>query len=662
MNKRRTIQLESLKNQFGWRRIKYLFVVNTRKNAIFPLFVMFGLLGVFTIFGTSAYLFGLFDPDSLQAEGISNDLGGGVIDSLYWSLKHLLDPGAFSEDYSASAGIVFIALFNTLVGFIILGGIIGFVTNWIQSSMEELRRGGSAVHEINHVVILGWSRKVISILRFFEALKQKQPVVILANTDIGKITEEVRLVERNFKHVSVMPQHGSPTLATELHRVAITDSRAIIMLADEESESQQQSKDIPTIKTLMQLENLSWPSGKPNSVVEITDKENVDIADIATKSKVPIVSSSDFVSKTLVQCARYQGYSEIYSELFSFGQTEFVIKSVAGFENKYFGQVAHAFEDSILLGVSWVEEKNGIERRTAILNPEPDYELFDDEELILLTAPQNDPIGQDLPTTEPQPMMEVLPYQRPVFNKVLILGWNASILDIVREFNGHAVNKVQIKIVSSQEETEARRGLDQLSQEGLQNIEVDYQSADSTSRTVLGSLNINAYDDVIVLADESNEASDPDSRTVLTLLMLRELKEKKTEDFPTITAEFYDQDARQLCSDTPLSDAVISPEFVSMQLTHLARQPVLDKIYRELLGAGGIEIALRPIELYVPLDQECSFADLITATQQVNEIAFGVFVQEGSASYKLKLNPHNKETFSFQTGDLVSVLAQQVYS
>ena len=377
-------------------------------------------------------------------------------------MKHVLDPGAFSEDYSASAGIVIIALINTR------GLHYSRRDNWLRNQFNpkqhgRARRGGSAVRVQPHSDSR-WNRKVISILRFFEALRQKQPVVILANTDIGKVSEEIRLVERNFKHVRVMPQHGSPTLATELHRVAIADSRAIIMLADEEGVSQQQSKDIPTIKTLMQLENLSWPSGKPNSVVEITDKENVDIADIATKSKVPIVSSSDFVSKTLVQCARYQGYSKIYSELFSFGQTEFVIKTVAGFENKYFGQVAHAFEDSILLGVSWVEEKNGIERRTAILNPEPDYELFDDE-AIILTAPQNEPVGQSVPDIEPEPIMEVLPYQRAVFNNVLILGWNASILDIVREFNGHAVDKVKIKIVSSLEEAAAKRGLDQLSQE-----------------------------------------------------------------------------------------------------------------------------------------------------------------------------------------------------
>ena len=56
-------------------------------------------------------------------------------------------------------------------------------------------------------VILGWNRKVISILRFFKIeLKQRQPIVILANSDIDMMSEEVRLVERNFKYVRVMPR------------------------------------------------------------------------------------------------------------------------------------------------------------------------------------------------------------------------------------------------------------------------------------------------------------------------------------------------------------------------------------------------------------------------------------------------------------------------
>ena len=40
----------------------------------------------------------------------------------------------------------------------------------------------------------------------------------------------------------------------------------------------------------------------------------------------------------------------------------------------------------------------------------------------------------------------------------------------------------------------------------------------------------------------------------------------------------------------------------------------------------GSKIALRPVELYVPLEKEISFSQLIVATQQVNEIALGIMI------------------------------------
>ena len=118
----------------------------------------------------------------------------------------------------------------------------------------------------------------------------------------------------------------------------------------------------------------------------------------------------------------------------------------------------------------------------------------------------------------------------------------------------------------------------------------------------------------------NHSAYDPDSRTALTLLILRQIKADSEGEFPKVVAEFYDQDTQALCVET-LTDAVISPEFVSMQLTHLAREPVLASIYRELLSAGGIEIALRPAECYVPLGEELAFLRVIQATQSENEIA-----------------------------------------
>ena len=63
-----------------------------------------------------------------------------------------------------------------------------------------------------------------------------------------------------------------------------------------------------------------------------------------------------------------------------------------------------------------------------------------------------------------------------------------------------------------------------------------------------------------MLADESNPAYDPDSAHIFDPINDVELKEAldKNEEFPSVTAEFYDQDTRALCIDdhTPLTDAV----------------------------------------------------------------------------------------------------------
>ena len=63
--------------------------------------------------------------------------------------------------------------------------------------------------------------------------------------------QSVRLKEA--KNITVIPQHGSPTLAPELERVAIRDSSSVVLLADELATLGNKSNDIATIKSLMQL-------------------------------------------------------------------------------------------------------------------------------------------------------------------------------------------------------------------------------------------------------------------------------------------------------------------------------------------------------------------------------------------------------------------------
>ena len=135
-------------------------------------------MGLVVVVGMGAYFFGLMAPESIRAEGIDNSLDAGFVDTFWWSFKHVLDPGAFAKNYGAPVSVLVFGVFTTIMGLVITGALIGFIVNFIQTGMDELKRGSTVIHEINHVLILGWNRKVVSILRFFSELGSRQPIVI----------------------------------------------------------------------------------------------------------------------------------------------------------------------------------------------------------------------------------------------------------------------------------------------------------------------------------------------------------------------------------------------------------------------------------------------------------------------------------------------------
>ena len=129
---------------------------------------------------------------------------------------------------------------------------------------------------------------------------------------------------------------------------------------------------------------------------------------------------------------------------------------------------------------------------------------------------------------------------------------------------------------------------------------------------------------------------------------------------PHVVTELLDARNRELFRDTIAADIIVTPEIVSMQLTQIARNPILSSIYRELLSAGGVEICLRPARRYTALGQQTSFRQLVSAAQKFSETAIGVSVaRAGDAG--LTLNPHKDESWAFGHHDRIIVMAQEVY-
>ena len=608
------------------------------------------------LIGMNAYFFGLFSVEALKAEGVDNVFGGGFVDALWWSFKHLLDPGAFSENYGAPLYVILFALFNSVMGLIITGALIGFIVSAIQTAMDNARVGAATVRERGHYLILGWNRKGAAILTLLAKLRVQERIVILTEHNLDALRTDLRQNARELRGLRVLPVQGAIGSSSELRRVASKYASHVLILAESQTGAQ---SDLTTIKALTLLTAAQEEQTQGTQLVaEIVSKDNVGIAQVASKYAHPIVSSSDFISKTMAQCARYPGYSAIYSELFASG--DFVIDLFASpeLEGVLFSEVATALNHAVVLGISWHQERGGKFRRVSVLNPEPDYDLGDGDELIILRRQDQIP---ELLVDEKVQILEqtrALNLERPNLSEVLIIVGNQNLGLMVRELLNHAAAELRVVVACKNASSEQKAFVQRFDSIDAARLNIEFIEFDLVESSGLERLTPQEFDVIFVSADESEAYIDADSRTMLILFLLQELKHRLgLEKFPPVVAELLNAESRDLCLETPMTDAVVSTELLSIQLAQLVRDPYLETLYNELLNAGGIEIGIRNISHYVEPGDRVSAGVLTQKALEFNETVLGFRRESGT----IILSPDKQQSEHFEAGDQVIVLAQQVY-
>ena len=610
--------------------------------------------------GMGAYYFGLFSPDALEAEGIGNAFGGGFFDTLWWSMKHVLDPGALAENYGAPKLVLVFAMFNSLMGLVIVSGLIGFIVNSIQSAVEDARNGAATIREVNHILLLGWNRKAVSVLKQLAKLKEKVRVVILTSTSTNIVRAEIRQESHKLRGLKILPLRGSIASPSEMARIAILKAAYVIVLAEGQGLKNTFS-DVTTIKTMMLLNSSQNDGRTSNIVAEIVNTENLPIANIASNLSHPIVSSGQVISKTMVQCARYPGYAQVYSKLFSLEDHKIELKNIENSEGILFGDIATRITNATVIGVSWLKIENGRERRVTVLNPEPDFDLAEEDELILIKQANEDLKISDCPPVDMVKATGIL-FNRPNIRKVLILSANPNLGSIIRELDQHSTELLEI-IVACHDAKSVCETLGSKYEEiyssklKIQPIEFDLEGIWSLEK-----INPTEFDVIFIVADESESKVDADSRSTLILLLLRNICDKtRGMTFPPVITEFLDPQTLELIEDSPLTDAVVSTEFLSHLLVQVVRKPFMESIYRELLNAGGIEMGFRPAEAYTELGKSVRHIDIVRLAQCSNEVVLGYKFDDGTKP-EIIINPKKDEKYKFVAGDKLIVLAQQLYT
>src|SRR4051812_17745134 len=564
----------------------------------------------------------------------------GFFPDLFYNLLHALDPGTVGGDTGTwSWKLAMLAL--TLGGLFIVSALIGVLATGIDSKLADLRRGRSIVLEQDHTVILGWSESIFTIINELCLANEsrKDPViVILADRDKVDMEDELKVKAPERRGTRVICRSGSPMDLDDLRLSSHDTARSVILLAPDSEDP-----DSEVIKTLLALTHNGTEG--PRIVAEIQDPTNLEVASLVGAGRTTLLDIRETVAKLVVQTSRQSGAAAVYTELFDYEGDEFYFFEDHGLAGSTYAEAQLAFEAASVVGV--------LDGDVSKLNPPSGTVITAEHTLIVGAEADPAPAGQPRPMTEPA--LNRLGEQRSTDlhpTQALLIGWNDRAPIVLRELDRYAPPGSALTVLTAYGEPVVP---------SLPNLSVTVVNASSTSRAVLDEHVGAELDQIIVLCyDRDLDVQMADSRTLITLLHVRDILRKVGSDTPVVS-EMIDDRNRVLASVADVDDIVVSGEIVSLVVTQLSEDGRLEAVFKELLGADGSEIYLRPAEWYVEPDDDVSWATVVAGAARRNETAIGLksaLLAEPGLEFGVVVNPTKSQTYTISPGDAVVVLAE----
>jgi ion channel POLLUX/CASTOR len=583
--------------------------------------------------------------------GLAPEVGGrhpGFLETLWLSLMRTIDPGNVGGD-QGSWPFLLSMLAVTAAGILVFSTLIGVIFTGIDNKLTELRKGRSFVVEREHTIVFGWSSEIFSVISELVAANESRAracIAILAQKDRVEMEDEIRERVGNTKNTRVVCRTGDPIDIDDVEIVNPHDARSIIILPPPGDEA-----DSQVVKTILALTNNPDRRKSPYHIVSrIREPENLSVAQMVADGEAVLVPVDDLLARITAQTCRQSGLSVVYTDLLNFGGDEIYFTHEPRLAGKTFGEALMAYDKSSAIGL---RTKDGrIE-----LNPPMDTEISPTDTVILIAEDDSAiALGEGAsPEIDAGVIKEPQPREQGP-ERTLILGWNTRAPTIIAKLDGYVASGSEITVVSH-DGTRMPTHFDE-----LRHQRVTFHVGNTTDRRTLDELEVPSYDHVIVLSySDELDRQEADSRTLITLLHLREIADQTGQSF-SIVSEMLDDRNRQLAEITRADDFIVSDQLVSLLMTQISENKELWAVFEQLFDPEGSELYLKPASEYVELDASLTFYTVVEAARRRDEVAVGYRVKSEAnnpqESYGLHLNPDKSQRITFSQGDRVIVLSE----
>lgn len=535
---------------------------------------------------------------------------------------------AVPEDGVLAALALYFVL--ALGGIFVVSALVGLLTSGLNRKLEQLRKGRSMVVEVDHTVILGWSDQVFTVVaELVEANRSRRggaAIAILAEVD--KVVMEDRLRHRlgSTGKTRLVCRTGNPLDLADLELVNPNAARSIIILTPQTPSIE--DADAYVLKTLLAINKGPAFRGRPHHVVtSVRDGRNRAVARLAGGDAV-VIDADDISARLVVQTARQSKLSVIYQDLLDFGGDEFYVMAEPRLVGRPFWQSQLAYTKCCPVGL---QHGNG---RTT-LNPAMHEIIGPDDKLVILA--EDDSMiklaSKGFAVDDSAIVHSVRGPAAP--EHTLILGWNGRAVKIVEQLDIYVAASSTVDVVTDRPDVDP--AVAALSPR-LRKLTMRVKDGDTRDRNTLESLEIAAYENIIVLADDRLDPLAADSRVLVTLLHLRDMLAKRGMA-GSIVSEMRDDRDRALAQLTKADDFVVSEQLVSLLLTQISENRHLESVFTDLFDSDGAEIYVRPASYYIRPTPGLTFATVVAAASRRNEVAIGYRLAEPGDSHGVVLNP-----------------------
>ncbi|XP_014519045.1 probable ion channel SYM8 isoform X2 [Vigna radiata var. radiata] len=413
--------------------------------------------------------------------------GGSFAEALWHSWTYVADSGNHAETEGTGQRIVSVSISSG--GMLIFAMMLGLVSDAISEKVDSLRKGKSEVIEKNHILILGWSDKLGSLLKQL-AIANKSVgggvIVVLAEKEKEEMEMDIAKLEFDFMGTSVICRSGSPLILADLKKVSVSKARAIIVLASDENADQ---SDARALRVVLSLTGVREGLGG-HVVVEMSDLDNEPLVKLVGGELIETVVAHDVIGRLMIQCALQPGLAQIWEDILGFENAEFYIKRWPQLDGLFFKDVLISFPDAIPCGVKVAADGGKI-----IINPDDSYVLRDGDEVLV--------IAEDDDTYAPGPLPEVCkglcPRIRdpPKFpEKILFCGWRRDIDDMIMVLEALLAPGSELWMFNEVPEKEREKKLVDggLDVSELENIKLVHREGNAVIRRHLEGLPLETFD------------------------------------------------------------------------------------------------------------------------------------------------------------------------